>query len=214
MKKVILFGGGDSIREGESKGLYDKIKGKEIWSLNYAHLTMPYLPSRELFVDTTFLEDNEKMLNKLNEQGVPIYTRKLVDNYPDYIKTYECERELDKLKKDMLFVGRLGLVGTFALSLALEEEYDEIFLLGYDYGTKDKKNTQTHYYQGKLDVISSGVGVPDKYLTEEADLGLKDFEYLINVASGKAIKIYNVSMISKIQCIPKVTWEQFFIIIK
>jgi len=40
MKECIIVGAGYSIKEGLEKGLWAKIKGKEVWSLNSAFKTI------------------------------------------------------------------------------------------------------------------------------------------------------------------------------
>jgi len=42
-EEVIILGGGYSVKEGIEKGLWNKIKDKNVWSLNYVFLTMPFL---------------------------------------------------------------------------------------------------------------------------------------------------------------------------
>ena len=75
-KKAILIGGGASITEGIEKNLWEKIRGKDIWSLNYAYKTMPYFPTRELFVDKSFYRNNREDLLLLALNGVKMYSKK------------------------------------------------------------------------------------------------------------------------------------------
>ena len=75
-KEVILVGAGYSLKEGIDKELWDKIKGKEIWSCNYAYRTMPYLPARELWTDINFFNWNIDELQQLAQKGVPCYAKK------------------------------------------------------------------------------------------------------------------------------------------
>ena len=140
MKKVILIGGGHSLKEGIEKDLWSKIKDKEIWSTNYAFMTMPYLPKREIWVDIDFFKNNIVALQKLSEQGVTMVTRthRRYADIPNLIKYNSARLTKDYVGKEgitrnCIFYGKLGLVGTFALSLAVAELYDEIFLLGYDF---------------------------------------------------------------------------------
>jgi len=211
MKSVILIGGGWSIKEGIEKGLWDKIKGQEIWSLNYAFKTMPYLPTRELWVDFTFFKHNIQDLQILNQQGVEIYAKE----HKKYafikpIKQYQCTRDMKDIQS--IFIGKQGFVGLFALTLAIKENYDIIYLLGYDYGTPDIKNSFTHYYQNKLNVYSTGINHPELYRKKDNKLnrGIEDFNYYKQFNK----QIYNISLQSNIEIFPKLSWEDFFIKIK
>ena len=51
MKSVVIVGGGNSVREGIEKGLWDKIKDKKVWALNSCFVFMPFMPKRILWVD-------------------------------------------------------------------------------------------------------------------------------------------------------------------
>lgn len=215
-KQVILLGGGASVKEGINKGLWDKIKGHEIWSLNYGFMTMPYLPNREIWIDISFFRNNIVELQKLSEKGVPIVVKKHMQ-YADFdmITQYNASRDKrnyfgkDAIKKNMIYSGSMGLVGIFALSLAIAENYNLIYLLGYDFGTKSLKETFTHYYQDELKVQSSGVGRPVVYRLKNDNLKkeVTDFELY---TKEEGVDIYNVSMNSNIPYFSKVTWEDFF----
>lgn len=218
-KQVVICGGGKSIREGISLGLWDKIKDKKVWSLNYAFMTLPFLPSREIFVDRCFYRNNIDALQALSEKGVEMIAR-YQDVYAaiDKIKKYQTTREKSGYKGKLalktdgtphLYVGQMGLTGTFALSLAIAEGYDTIFILGYDFGNLSYEDKDTHYYQGQLKVISSGVGNPQVYLKRDGTPSdnIKDYEIF---TQEKDIKIYNVSMQSRLSYFTKITWEVFF----
>jgi hypothetical protein len=104
----------------------------------------------------------------------------------------------------------MGLGGFFALSIAVKEEYDEIYLLGYDFGSPSLKEKLTHYYQNKLDVSSIGIAHPELYLNDNDTVKeeVKDFELFLS-PSFKS-KIYNVSLISNIPYFDKISYEEFF----
>lgn len=205
-KDIILVGGGSSVNEGISLGLWNKIKDFEVWSINFAFMTMPYLPKREIWVDLSFFTKNMEALQKLQSQGVPCYAKKHMKyvNIPE-VTTLETTRDPKEADKK-IFIGRMGLSGFFALHLAIKENYDRIFLLGFDFGAP---TTHTHYYQDILKVESSGFGKPELYTHKNGQVkdGVKDFEIFI----GSNSKIYNVSMISNIPYFPKITYEEFFI---
>jgi hypothetical protein len=206
MRDIILVGGGSSVTEGLELGLWDKLKDREVWSINYAFMTMPYLPSREVWVDVSFFQNNMEALQKLHSQGVKCYAKKHM-KYAEIPEITTCETTRDP--KDMekrIFIGRMGLSGFFALHLATKEIADRIFLLGYDFGAPTRN---THYYQSYLKVQSTGFNRPELYregnrVKEE----VKDFELF--TSPGIKAKIYNVSTISAIQCFEKIDYLTFF----
>lgn len=211
-KSVIILGGGASVKEGIALGLWNKIKEAniEIWSINFAFMTMPYLPHRELFLDISFFRKYIIELQKLNKQGVKLYTKKHSNfiQIPE-INTYNCTRNINQANDlDKIFIGNMGLSGIFALSLACKEKYNNIYLLGFDYGTAEIKNRTTHYYQEKLKVESKGFGRWDIYRDRNGNVNrdVKDFEVFL---SNKD-KIYNVSPNSLIPYFKKLTYEELF----
>jgi len=217
MKNVILLGGGKSIAEGIEKNLWEKIKGKEIWSLNFAFLTMPYLPTRQVWVDYNIFKDHAIELKKLKDRGVILIakSRPKYDILKTGITQYHETRKIEEyygqnaLEKKILFTGKMGLVGIFALSLAVAEKYDNIVLLGYDFGTCSLDDKYTHYYQKYLNVKSEGMGHPEVYNPRGKliDLTLKSFGIYQKEPN---IKITNVSLVSKIECFEKISYDTFF----
>ncbi len=170
---------------------------------------MPYLPDRELFVDLSFFNNNISNLQKLAEQNVRIDSKAHSKyNGIKQINQHITSREATDYGKK-IYIGRMGLVGFFALSLAIKEGYKEIFLLGYDGGTSKAGDTKTHCYQGEINVISSGVGNPNVYRKPNGELKdeLKDFEIYLQ---EKDVQIWNVSMESNINCFPKIGSTEFF----
>jgi hypothetical protein len=222
-KRVIIIGGGASVKEGIDKGLWSYIKGEQIWSLNFAWLAMPYLPSRELWVDIKFFRDNIERLEELSKKGVVLIAK----THRDYltipqIKQYNTSRESNNyfgkeaLAKNIIFYGRQGLVGTFALSLAIGEGFKNIFLVGFDYGTPDINEKFTHFYQDKikeLSINSSGVGRPLIYRNPNNTVKRDVEDYKIYLRE-KDVNIYNVSLLSNIPYFQKISYEEFFKILK
>jgi hypothetical protein len=202
---VIIIGGGASVSEGIELGLWEHIKGQEVWSLNYAFKSMPYLPTKQLWVDTTFFRNNTLALENLAKQGVECHVKKN-DKYVFLNNLIQHETTRKPEEKDKTYIGGLGFCGMFALSLAVKGQYKRIFLLGYDFGTPNQGDTNTHFYQGKVDYISTGVGRPQVYLntftTPKKDV--KEFDLY------KDYPVYNVSMRSHISSFPKITYEEFF----
>jgi len=217
-KSVILVGGGASVKEGISKGLWEKIKSKTIWSCNYAFMTMPYLPKRQLWVDRSFFKNNLPALNELANKNVEMVCKanSLATPLPKVIGYNGIRTRADYfgklgIEKNKIFCGMQGFVGTFALHIAICEGYNEIFLLGYDYGIPPGENqgTFTHFYQNKLNVKSTGMGRPEVYQDDKKNIK-KDIEDYLMFLQEKDIKIWNVSMKSNIDCFEKITYERFF----
>ena len=217
MEKVIIVAAGTSVKEGIEKGLWEKIKGNIIWSCNYAFMTMPYEPKRQLWVDRSFFKNNIIKLNELANRDVEMYAKD--DNYLQGLTKIHCLQgsrnpleywgKLGK-EKNRIFIGDQGFVGTFALHLAICENFTEIFLLGYDYGVPLHliEQKKTHYYQDNLKVISSGMYRPEVYI-EGGKIKDKVNDY--NVFSQEPdVKIWNVSMESNINCFEKIDYDMFF----
>lgn len=234
MKEAIIIGGGVSIREGIEQGLWEKIKGKDLWSCNYSAMFMPYLPSREIFVDRKFFQVNRQWLEEL-VKTVPVYCREhdIIVHSKFNCTTYDVSRLGYPGKKEMkknrtLYSGAMGLSGFFAISLAIIEDYERVFILGYDFGTKDVKIKDTHWYQEKCKrdkhqaqtwfttgkaLWSTGVGNPSAYFNSDKNSPtfgqLKKDKDEISCFNTD-IKIYNVSMSSNITCFEKITYQQMF----
>jgi|WetSurSiteA1Bulk_404760.scaffolds.fasta_scaffold53423_2 hypothetical protein len=211
MKTCILIGGGKSILEGIQTDLWKKIKGQDIWSINYAFLTMPYLPTKQIWVDTTFFRNNISRLEELNLKSVELITKA----NPRYngiknIVQYDTTREQDTAIKNpnKLYIGHMGLSGTFAIALACKLNYDYVYLLGFDFGTSNINDKHTHYYQyDKIDYISSGVNNPNVYMTQNSvKKDVNDYDFFKNLPT----KIYNISPQSNIQSFEKLTYPQFY----
>jgi len=206
MKTCILMGGGASVKEGIDLGLWEQIKDKEVWSINFAFMTMPFLPKRELWIDFSFFRNNIDRLQLLYLQGVPCYARKHNKYaYITEINQLDITRDPKEIDKK-IFSGRMGLSGIFALSLAVKEQYEVIYLLGYDFGsiTNDKN---THYYQDKLNVMSSGFGKPELY-KENNNIKKEIEDFMLFIKPN--IKIINVSPKSNIPYFEKIDYTTFF----
>jgi len=223
-KEAILVGGGRSVKEGIELDLWDKIVGREIWSLNYSFRYMPYLPTREIWVDSVFFEKNVDELEKLWKAGVKICARKnnrycfINKFFGDAILQYESERSVRAYKSvhalkeltPILYSGNQGMTGTFALSVAIAEGYNLIWLLGYDWGTAKYGDTSTHFYQEGFEGFSTGVGNINIYFDKGHDPKKGEFEVYLRTMQEFNIKIYNVSPDSNIQEFPKLSYPEFF----
>ena len=218
MTRVILVGGGNSVQEGIEKNLWEQIKEETIWSCNYAYANMPYLPSRQIWVDTSFYKHNVEDMQKLYEKGVPLHIKQhnqfagIAEHSKQYVSSREAKNYFgrDALKRNILFYGRMGLSGMFALSLAVAEGYDEIYLLGYDFGTSAITVKKTHFYQEKMPhVYSTGVNHPEIYRMPDNKVKreVEDFKVYLNTPN---LKIWNVSTISNIPYFDKLSYEDFY----
>ena len=218
MRQVIIVGGGKSIREEWlNNGLFDNIEGQEIWSVNFAFRTMPYLPTRQVWVDRYFYEVEGKAIKELYDKGVDLVSQRTgIIPFPEivrkmkkiYNKTHIYEDQLEY--EDSIYTGQFSLGGLFALSIAVKEKVDQVFLLGYDWGTQDVKITDTHYYTRFIRHFSKGAGKPELYRHIKANCPnakIHDFDVYENY---EPTKIYNVSTTSNIECFEKITYEQMY----
>jgi len=214
MKSCILLGSGTSVKEGIESGLWEKIKNENVWSLNWAYKTIPFLPKAELWIDIGFFTKTMTELNNLWKKGVPCYTKEhpKYKNIPE-IHSFTTTR-LKEQYNEKIYIGSNGLTGFFALSLACKEKYDKIYLLGYDFGVVNQynkdgtKNKFTHYYQNKINVPSGGIGHPELYTTKDAKI--TDFEIYLK----EPCKIYNVSPQSHITCFDRIDYITFYKLLK
>ncbi len=233
MKRVIILGGGASVKEGLSKGLFDLLKSEEVWSLNSVYKAMPYLPKKQFWVDIDFFQYEVSNLQKLYEQGVPLIAKKhhRYSFLDEKITQIPTSREIDKyygkeaLQKDLLYYGRMGLCGMFALSYAIASGYTEIYLLGYDFGSTNLKEKCTHWYQtdtnivtdcdypDKAKIYSTGAGRPEVYLHKQEGFENKvkaEIEDFQVYTRETGISINNVSINSHINYFSKIDYDEFF----
>lgn len=216
MKPVIIIGGGSSIKEGIEKGLWEKIQGKaEIWSINFAYKFLPYLPQRQIWMDTTFFKNYIQDLQKLSEAGVKLCTMKhdLYNSpmFKDKINQFEHTTiaKYDDFK-NKVFASQ-GLSGGFALSLAVKEGYTPIYILGYDYGTPSFENRNTHFYQDKIaqnKIESSGIANTEVYM--QRNNAPQPYVTDYDIYNQFHNKIVNVSLISNLSSFEKIGYDEFF----
>ena len=209
-KTCFLLGGGKSLSAHIEAGLWEAIKDKDVWSLNFAYKFMPFLPTRQCWVDGSFFRKNLSDLQNLSSQGVPLYCKKseLYHAFP-FFNQCATVRETNKVTAESLFIGTMGLVGVFALSLAIKENYERIYLFGYDFGTKSQFDEKTHFYSDKvkeMNIQSSGVGHPGVYYSgNNIKQSVNEFDYFNQFNK----EIYNVSTISNINSYPKLSYTEF-----
>jgi len=221
MKSIIIVGGGASIREGVDKGLWDKIKGKEIIALNSSYKVMPYEPSIEMWVDKDFFLHDIDELQKLQMKGVKLVAKEHVKLKPflDLIEIWPTSREAhnyfgkDSINKRMMYYGRQGLSGAFALCYCIGCGYDTIYALGYDFGSPNIEQKFTHWYQDSLlekNIYSAGAGHPELYVAPNNPNVPISFMEDFKLFANEDTKIYNVSLISNLPYFPKISYDEFF----
>ena len=204
--QLIILGGGTSMKEGISKGLWEKLQDRFTLGINYS---FHYFKSTlQTYVDLDFYsnewDDLESLplivgkYHKLIEKEIRSKTIMLQINPKTYVRDLSSG------------VYKSSLCGLFSLSLGINLlDKGEIFLLGYDHtnssnGEKDKNGKLlTHFYQGKLN--HRGIGKVNYYKNK----GRADRDFGV-YAGEKKIKIYNVSLDSKINTFPKISYDNFF----
>jgi len=200
--QLIILGGGSSLKEGLDLGLWDKIKGHFVVGTNYSYKFFD--STVQVFVDSSFYNKQKIELERL-----PLIIgqcRNIKIKLPNTIKIPSNSVYSRDLKGG---IHSAKLSGIYALSLAIYLlNVGEIYLLGYDLGSVskklDNKNRKiTHWYQGQTE--HRGVGKVSYY--DVRDRGEKDFGCFKN---EKDVKIFNVSLNSKINVFPKISYEQFF----
>jgi hypothetical protein len=217
MKEVIIVGGGYSIKEGIEKDLWKNIENKNVWSLNFAYKFMPFIPSKQLWADTSVWEKCKDDLLDLHSRGAQLVCRNYggYEEYP-FIKRYDVSSFDYKglLTENELFIGRMGLVGVFAMSLAAKLGYDVIYLLGYDFGAPDTKNRNTHFYQEDDPNINAGAYGRSGMYWEGLYKIRKEVSDFKKFADDSDYKVYNVSLNSNIPYFEKVSYEDFFSLLR
>jgi len=203
IERVILIGGGNSIREGLSKGLWTKLVGEFSIGLNsnYHHFNSTALA----FVDQPFYKKNKENLSKLPLVLCKARNEIIIEKYPNFIHLPVTGKYDNTLQKG---VYSSILVGLFAITIAIYLKVDEIFILGFDWSLKtDKKGEDgkiiTHYYQENKKLKHRGTGKTSFYDTWKPE---KYFKVYLN----EPVKIYNVSLNSHINSFPKISYDEFF----
>ncbi len=232
IKQLIILGGGASINEGIQKGLRKKIENRFVIGCNYAfnffnNLTLTTYVDRDFykFGDNSFTPEQKKKHKESLQNLQLIIGLEVMDNkkMPNTYYAVASSKYNRNLKGGIYKASLTGLY-TLSLGIYLLDE-GEIFLLGYDFGEarksdyekfakspqeldkliiKDRKGKAlTHFYQGEIK--HRGIGKINWYNSK--DRAKKAFEVYAN---EKKVKIYNVSLISKIPTFPKISYDQFF----
>lgn len=230
MKKCVILGAGNSMNDGINKGLWTKLDNIVTFGINES---FQFFNSTLLtFVDWTFYRDrfdkvkDFPLVVTLDNPAIGYwYTDRQKGRYQKCpiadslvkVKGSSVYFGKESLKKGV-YTGVLG--GLFATTLAIALGFDEIYLLGFDFS---QTNGKTHFYQNNTEGIGqfkdennverSGVGF-NKFgqfatgVFNNSDKYIQDFwkPYL----EEKDVKIYNVSMNSRINTFEKITYDKFF----
>ena len=198
--QLIIIGGGASIKEGIKKGLWQKLENKFVFGLNYSY---NYFDSTtQFFVDKNFYTEESK---KKKFRELPLIIGKYHKNMNAVENTLlipACATYDPTLQKGAY---KSSLCGIYATSVAVFLKPKEIYLLGFDYGESGKvidNIAETHFYQG--DIKHRGIGKINYYCTR--DRHKRDFGVFVD----QGIPIFNVSVNSKINVFPKITYNEFF----
>ena len=211
-RQCIILGGGSTIAEGISKGLWEKLKHKFVIGINYSY--NHFNATFQVYLDYKLYNKNKKDLDKL-----PLIITKPGKKLP--INTLQI-KTLSTYNRDVrkgCYKGSLSGIYSVSLGIRLLDEGD-LVLLGYDYDPlkdkngkyiKDKKGRFiTHYYQnvpdknGKI-IEHRGIGKINYYGAKgRVDRDFTPFK------NEKKVRIFNVSLQSKINTFPKISYDQFF----
>lgn len=221
-KQLVIIGGGASIKKGISKGLWEKLKGKFTIGCNYSYRW--FISTLQTYVDGDEQKDfYYKERENLAHLPLIIGNKLKIPLLPNTIGISGATAYHRDLKNGIY---KISLCGIYALSLAiwlLDE--GEIFMLGMDYGEFRKKEYEklatspqelsdltikdskgralTHFYQGELE--HRGIGKVSHFNTK----GRVDNDY-VPFAEETKVKIYNVSLVSKIKTFEKISYDKFF----
>ena len=224
--RAIIIGGGSSIRENL---WHIKIRKLPIWKAIKDEFTIGtnfsfkwFKSTVQMYGDYQFYDIHKEQLNKLNlviGRFDDFYANEQRNNrlkIPDNIYLVENSEDYNKQHINKLYC--FQLIGLAGLSLAIQLECREIYLLGYDACEIDG---YTHFY----DVLEGtylwrkntycGVGrkTNNQYRTNNYnninELNNKWFAPFKKAVS-KNIKIYNVSLKSKIEIFPKIGYSEFY----
>lgn len=235
--RCIIIGSGSSIRQGDWK---TPSKDLELWN----KLKMEYtigINSCYKYFEPTFIcfGDHQFYINNFQElkdqpliigKFMPEIAMKQYQNKHNYYiapNTYLLKYNSNYKGKNSWTEGfySASLTGLFSLTLAIAMDFKEIFLLGFDYGETDGR---THFYQDEVDLTQKditnkkallyrGVG---KTRTEKGKEVYNTSNYNrdasgdFKVYKNEKVNIYNVSVNSKINEFPKISYDEFYKILE
>lgn len=209
-KQLYIIGGGTSLSEGISKGLWNKLQNHFTIGINYSYKYFPN-PTILTFCDRLFYNDNREELKKLSLIiGKDHAQLKYMDN------TITLKTNDSKYYRDVrLGVWKSALTGIFSLSLGIYLlDVGQLFLLGFDNGIisndKDSRGRKlTHFYQGEIEHRGINKTTYYKGIIEKKSRAYWD--YLPYTKETKC-QIFNVSLKSNIpeSIFKKISYDEFF----
>jgi len=226
--RLIIVGGGNSMAEGIEKGLWNKLAKEYTFGINSSIFF--YEPTIPIFCDWYFYKHNKTELDKYY-LVIGKYDVKIGN-----VEKHECPKgkNLVMLKAHKNYHGANSwekgfystiLTGCFSLTIGIALGFKEIYLLGYDF--TDIKG-KTHFYQkdslesqeiGKIidknGQLRCGVGKDDRGNFRTGCYNKKSAQYFDEYKRAlETVNIYNVSMDSKIEAFPKISYNKFFKILE
>lgn len=195
-KEIIIIGGGQSIADGLSTGLKDKLNNKFVIGCNSAFKDFDC--TMTTILDTKFYLNNLKDLKCLPLIICPNNNDLCQYKLPN---TFLLKKQ-PNFYKDCLIKGfyRGGLTGCFSTTIAsfLTDWDCTIFLLGFDFGSIDGK---THYHNHKN---HNGIGNLKAYAGKKSTVQFGFF------AKEPQLTIYNVSPKSNLTDFKKINYNEFY----
>lgn len=205
--QLIILGGGSSVVEGITKGLFTIIRGKFVIGTNHSYDFYPHHTFMTCLDNHFFTHKNKNKGDVFEDlKKEPLIITK--NHPPKYtLPNMIIINSSDKFDRTLINGAYKGaLTGIYSLSLAIHLlDIGEIFLLGYDFGYQKIKDkvALTHWYQGQLH--HKGIGKVNYYKTKNRpDVDFKPFK------KETKCKIINVSMNSHIPHFEKITYVDFF----
>ena len=153
MENLIILASGKSIYDCIDSGLFEIIFDQDIFAINSVFQIMPYYPDSIVWTDfMPFFLTYQKKLLVLEKKEVELIARDLGTVYKDFnIKTYKTTWFKSKANSTHLYTGKHSLSGLFALSIAIERKYKNIFLFGYD---SKGDNEDYSYFKDKANIYN------------------------------------------------------------
>jgi len=180
-KRVFIVGGGESLKGFD----FNRLAGEDVIAINLAYQFIK--PKILLWMDRSFYEHHKEGIDQL----------KCIKYAPDNVIATDWTEDIRAFRTGYQFKGKEGfhkgiyagnpastLSGLASISLAFALGYEEVFLLGFD-------GSQKHFHNG--------------YKVEK-DISHKNVRY----RDLRGLKIYNCSLISKIDAFPKISIDDAF----
>jgi len=212
-ESIILIGGGRSVLGGINQNLWENIKhkGMGVWSINFSYLFMPFAPSAQVWADKGVWSKCKDDLLELNKKGTELICRDYAGyTHKHIIQRYEVNPFIEKSNDRVIFIGKMGLSGVFALSLAIARKYKNIYLLGYDFGGQNIRDNKTHWYQELNDEINAGAYGKAGIYWEGVDKIRHEIDDFDIIKKNCKCNIYNVSLTSNINSFTKLSYNEFY----